>query len=92
MCSNTTGSPSPRSESGRPSPAGILPADNLGAGRQETHAGVVAVRGDGFDAVVDEVEGADGVACALWVADETVGGGEVGGGVELLAVGGKGFR
>ena len=39
------------------------------------------MREDGLDEVVDEVEGADGVAG--WVADEDVGGGEVGGEVEL---------
>ena len=49
------------------------------------------MREDGFDAVVDKVEGADGLACALWVADEDVGGGEVGDEVELLAVGGGVF-
>ena len=75
---NTTGRPSPRSESGRPS-SGVLLGDDLGAGRHETHAGVVIVRDDGFDAVVDEVEG----------ADEDVGGGKVGGEVELLAVSGR---
>ena len=49
-------------------PVGVLLGDDLGAGRRETHAGVVVVRDDGFDAVVDEVEG----------ADEDVGGPEVG--------------
>ena len=44
--------------------------------------GIVIVREDGLDAVVDEVEG----------ADQVVGGGRVGGEVELLAVGGRGFR
>ena len=63
-------------------PSGVLLGDDLGAGRHETHAGVVVVREDGLDEVVDEVERADGVA--FGVADEHVGGGEVGGEVELL--------
>ena len=46
---------------------------------------MVVVRNDGFDAVTDEVEGADGIA-ACWIAE-----GEVGGKVELLSVGGRDF-
>ena len=40
-------------------PAGVLPADDLGAGRHETHARIIVVREDGLGAVVGEVEGAD---------------------------------
>lgn len=65
---------------------GFLLRDDLGAARHETHAGVVVVGEDGFDEVVGEVEGADGVA--FGVADEDVGGREVGGEVKLLPVGG----
>ena len=65
--------------------AGGLLGDDLGTGHHETHAGVVVVHDVEFDAAIDEVEGAGGVA-ALWVADEDVGG------VELLAVGDRNFR
>ena len=66
-------------------PAGFLLRDDLCAARHEAHAGVVVVCEDGLDEVVGEVHGADGVA--FGVADEDVGGGEVGREVELLPVG-----
>lgn len=66
-------------------PPGFLLRDDLGAARHETHAGVVVVCEDRFDEVVGEVEGADGIA--FGVPYENVGGGKVGGEVELLSVG-----